>query len=144
MTTSIQWLRVAQGKWMNVGTKVSKHVPILGLASLDLPDDVQILIKSYIPPSTHPLREIIDYFIETVLGKYDYDDDGPFDFDVEHSVYKLFWATCYVRCHPHRLNTLDWYVPWITPWDDEGRTDETWIRPYDDLGHYIVDSRRSM
>ena len=143
--TSIQWQRVDQGKWKAVGTKARTYMPIPGLASLDIPEDVQILIKSCIP-STHPTSEMVDCFTDCVLGKSDYDDDGPIDFDVEHPVYKLFWANCFKKWHPlnSRPETLDWYVPWITPWDDEGRTDETWIHPYDDLGNYIFDSRRSM
>ena len=104
--TSIQWQRVGEGQWKAVGTKASKHVPILGLASL--PEDIQSQIKSYIPKPSHPLAECIDDLIRRMASKWNLHEDGLYKFDWEtgmsmigenaqHPVYKLFWVNDFKR-----------------------------------------------
>ena len=118
--TSIQWQRVAQGKWKDVGTKVSEHVPIPGLASLDLPYDVLILIKSYLAPSkptNHNIGDCIDCVASEILE----DSEEDLDWDEMPPVYKLLWVNVFKR-HEERpdlrynYDNMTWYVSWITPW----------------------------
>ena len=114
--TNIQWQRVSQGQWKAAGTKVSKHVPIPGLASLDLPEDIQNQIKSYLPKPSHPLaiKCIREFQLKMALE--------DLDWDVQPQVYKIFWVNDFMRefDKPNRqinLERLEWVKPWINPYN---------------------------
>ena len=125
--TSIQWQRVSQGQWKAAGTKVSKHVPIPGLASLDLPEDIQNQIKSYLPKPSHPLaiKCIREFQLKMALE--------DLDWDVQPQVYKIFWVNDFMRefdkpwMRQFDMERLERVKPWGNPYV---HTDDTW---YEDI-----------